>query len=630
MNRFTSRSGMAAWTPLVLVSALSMFAFGPANAQSVGDKTLAPIVVTASRLEQAQTDALPHTTVISSEDIKNSGVRDLPSLLQREAGIQFTQPGGLGQPASLFMRGATPGETLILIDGVPVRREGFSAAAALEHILPDQIDRIEIVRGNVSAIYGSGAIGGVIQIFTKQGAGTPTASLSAEIGSRGTRAVTGGVSGKSGNTRYALSATSFRTDGVSANNTTQYPNENPDDDGYRNKSIAASLSNEWTKGHELGIRLYANDGKFEYDGGGFGQPTDIDTGRSKQRSAAVFSKNRLAPQWLSTLTLSKTETRTENISISAFGSTTRDKGDTSLLQWANEIGLSDGWTLVTGVDTGRQELDTFSASSFGITENSFDRSVASAFVGANGKVGLHQFQLNARQDYVEGSGSDTTGFVGYGFAITPAIKLIANASTAFNAPTLAQVYDPSFGNPDLKAERSRSYEVGAQYAVTGSLLRATLFNTRTRDQFGFGPGFKTVNIDKARNQGLELSGTTRLADLDMRASLTVQDPEDANTGERLIRRAKRLGTLSLSKPFDRFRIGTDIQYTGSRRDTDFVTGNDVELKSFWLVNLNARYQVANNVSIYGRLENAFDREYQTAYGYNQTPRSLFVGVNWQL
>ncbi|MGZ5780945.1 MAG: TonB-dependent receptor, partial [Burkholderiaceae bacterium] len=150
------------------------------------DTMLPPVVVTASRIEQPQTDALPHTTVITAEDIRNNPVTDLPSLLRREAGVQLTQTGGPGQLTSLFMRGAQPGEVLILIDGVPVRRQGFSPLPALEHILPEQIDHIEIVRGNVSAIYGTSAIGGVIQIFTKQGSGPAAFNLSTEIGSRGT------------------------------------------------------------------------------------------------------------------------------------------------------------------------------------------------------------------------------------------------------------------------------------------------------------------------------------------------------------------------------------------------------------------------------------------------------------
>jgi vitamin B12 transporter len=640
MNHSTSRAGIAALTPLALASALSTLTIAPAAAQSGNEKSLAPVVVTASRVAQPQTDALPHTTVITAEDIRNNPAFDLPSLLRREAGIQVTQNGGPGQTSSLFMRGAPASQTLIMIDGVPVRRQGFSAQPALEHILPEQIDRIEIVRGNVSAIYGSGAIGGVVQIFTKQGSGKPSVSLSAEAGSRGTRSVTGGVSGQSGNTRYSLSASRFRTDGFSANNVAQLPTENPDKDGYRNNSIAGSVSNEFAKGHEVGVRLYANDGKFDFDGGGFGGPTDTGGGTSKQQSFAVFSKNRFAPNWLSTVTLSQTQTRNDNTYLSVFG-TFRDKGDTRLLQWANEVGLSSNWTLVAGVDAGKEELDAFSNDGFSAPKNSsFDRSTSSVYAGLNGKLDAHQFQANVRRDRIGGAGSDSTGYLGYGFALTPSVKLIANASTAFNAPTLTQFFDPVSGNPNLKAEKSRSYEVGAQYAAGATLLRATLFKTRTKNQFGFDPAncFRgaypascpTFNIAKGSNEGLELSAGSQLAGVDLRASLTLQDPKDDTTNKRLIRRAKTMGSLSMSKAFGALRVGTDLQYTGSRPDVNFATGADVEQGSYWLAGLNARYDISKSVSVFGRVENLFDRDYQTSYGYNHPPRGVFVGVNWQM
>jgi vitamin B12 transporter len=638
MNHSNSRPGIAALTPLAL--ALFTLAVVPAAAQSASDQSLAPVVVTASRIQQPQTDALPHTTVITSEDIRNNPAFDLPSLLRREAGIQVTQNGGPGQSSSLFMRGAPSAHTLIMVDGVPVRRQGFSAQPALEHILPDQIDRIEIVRGNVSAIYGSGAIGGVVQIFTKQGSGAPVVSVTGEAGSRGARSVSAGVSGKTGDTRFSLSASHFRTDGFSANNIRQFPTENPDDDGYRNNSVAASLSNEWSKGNEIGARIYANDGKFDFDGGGFGGPTDTGGGTSKQHTVAVFSKNRFAPNWISTVTVSQTETRNDNTYLSVFGSF-RDKSDTRLLQWQNEVALSSSWTLVAGLDAGKEDIEAFSDDGFSpATRNSFDRSTNSVYAGLNGKLDAHQFQANVRRDRIGGVGSDSTGYLGYGFALTPSVKLIANASTAFNAPTLTQFFDPVSGNPNLRAEKSRSYELGAQYAAGATLLRATLFKTRTKNQFAIDPdncfrgAFPTscpsFNLAKGTNEGIELSAATQAAGVDLRASLTLQDPRDVETDERPIRRTKTMGSLSVSKAFGALRVGTDLQYTGSRPDVDFLSGNDVELGSYWVANLNARYEISKSVSLFGRVDNLFDRDYQTAYGFNQAPRGVFVGVNWHM
>lgn len=636
---FFSLSSPRAATCVFLLAGLTGIACS-AGAQSTDtEPLLQPVVVTASRIAQTQNEALPHTTVITAEDIRDRQPADLPSLLRGEVGVQFTQNGGPGQTASLFMRGANPAETLILIDGVPLRRQGFAPAPALENILPEQIDHIEIVRGNVSAIYGSSAIGGVIQIFTKQGAGAPTSTLSAEAGSRGSFRLGGAVSGKSGDTRYALSLTRFKTNGISANNTAQYPNENPDNDGYRNTSVAGNVSREWTKGHEIGVRAYANDGSFDFDGGGFGARTDRNSGTSKLRSLAAFSKDRLLSNWTSTVTLSQTATRDRSISIAAAGYTIRDDSDSTLLQWVNEVSLSPAWTLTAGADAGREKLDAFSDYGFGASQKAYDRSTSSLYVGLNGKIDVHQWQLNLRQDHVGNTGSDLTGRLGYGYALTQAFKLIASASTAFNAPTLAQLFDPLSGNASLQAEKSRSYEVGAQYAAGASIVRATLFRTKTRNQFGVDPkncfngsfpaSCPTFNVARAGNEGLELSASGQVANLDAHASLTLQNPKDEATGEVLIRRARTLASLALSKSFGPWSVGTDLQYAGSRPDTDFVTAAKKTLPAYWLADLTARRRLNRSLSVYGRIENLFNRDYQTAYGYSQPSRGVFLGLSWQ-
>ncbi len=625
--RIHPRASARALTAVSFVSLVSV------TTGALAETTIEPIVVTAARIEQKQTDALPHTTVISSDTIRNSQAIDVPTLLRNEAGLQFTQSGGPGQLASFFLRGASPSQTLILIDGVPVRREGFSGSAAIEHMLPEQIDHIEIVRGNVSAIYGSGAIGGVIQIFTRKGDRTPVIGASVEAGSRGTINVTGDLSGQSDGTRYAVSAARFRTDGFSAMNTTQFPNENPNKNGYDNTSVSASLSQQWAKGHEAGIRLYANEGNFTYDGGGFGAPTDLNKGSSKQQSLALFSRDKLTSSWTSNVTMSQTRTSNRDISISAYGYDSLYESTANLLQWNNEFALASDWTLTAGADLGHEKANVTNNDGFAITGNAPSRSTSSVYGGVSGKIAAHQVQANVRHDQVDGSGSKTTGFLGYGYALTPAFKLVASASTAFNAPTLAQVYDPDNGNANLKPETSRSVEAGAQYAVAGTLVRATVFKTRTKDQFGIDPdncfsgaylfGCPTFNIAQASNRGLELSASGQLAGVDLKTSLTLQEPVNDATRQILIRRARTLASVSAAQAIGALRVGADVQYSGNRNDGSRSLGGYV------LTNLNARYALSKSVSLFARVDNLFDRDYQTVYGYNQPPRGVFAGLRWQ-
>lgn len=634
--------------PVLLVSVLAACLAIPARAQSDTNETPVPVVVTASRIEQSQKEAIPSTTVITSETIRNKRPTDVFSLLRNVAGVQILQNGSPGTVASVFMRGANSNQMLILIDGVPVRNVSSTGSpAALEHILPEQIDRIEIVRGNVSAIYGSGAIGGVIQIFTKEGSDKASYSVSGEVGSNSTTKVNAALSGKVENTRYSLSATRYKTDGFSSMRTTPYSTANRDDDGDRNVSINAAVSNEWRKGHELGIRFYGYDAKYDYDNGT--SLIDDSTGESRQWTVAFFSKNRITENWKSTVNISHTEIRNEFDAVDEKTLSEADyKSESSLLQWTNEIALSPQWVMTLGVDGSHDKARSNSSyieppwvDSHGKTDNS--RNSYSAYAGLNGSLDSHHFQINARYDHINGFDSDTTGYFGYGYDLTDSWKLVASASTAFLAPTLYQLHGGDANvaaNSRLKAEKSRSYEVGIQYAKEATLLRATLFDSRTHDQINYGPynmalgKFQFENTSKAKNRGLEISVQTRLAGVDIHGSLTMQQPEDDKTNEILLRRSKRLAALGASRTFGRWYLGADAQYVGHRPDSVYdpatFSNKRIDMGSYWLANLYTRFEITKEVSVFGRIENLFDREYETIYSYKQPERAFYIGLNWKM
>ncbi len=615
-----SRAIARSFTLFVLISAACNLS---AQTISTSDNMLPPVVVTASRMEQLQTDALPHTTVITSDEIRDSQAVDLPSLLRREAGVQFTQNGGYGQSSGLFVRGAETRQTLILLDGVPLTKQDATGTVSIEHLMLDQIDRIEIVRGNVSSVYGSSGIGGVIQIFTKRGDGPAQVNLNVEAGSRGTTKLSAGVNGSNGGTRYSLSASDFRTDGFSALNPDQIATANPDSDGYRNTSVSGALSQELANGHELGMRFSSTEGKFDFDSGSmFDATANLHAGTTDVGTVTAFSQNRIADNWSSRLSYSESRDRNANRYVTNFGN--RDdnyKSKTRILHWHNEISMSAAWAGTAGYERQWQALN--SDNGFG-NLFSVNRNADSFYAGALGKFDAHQLQLNLRHDRLDRVESATTGYLGYGFDVTKAVKLIGNVSTGFSAPPLGYLYAPFFGNPNLKPEHARSVELGMQYSASGTLLRATLFKTRTRDQLQYDIAtFRFDNIARARNQGLELSASGNWNDTDLRASLTLQDPRDDLTDQRLRRRARVLASLSATKTFGDWQWGGDLGYTGSRPDVP------QDLEAYWITNLNARYTVMKGLSVLGRVDNLFDRKYQTAYGYNQSPRGIFIGLNWQ-
>ncbi len=601
----------------------------PSYSQMIETPPLAEVVVTASRNEQLLGSTLPHTTVITRQDIDRSQASDLLSLLQREAGLQRTQNGGIGTVSSVFLRGAPSLQTLVLIDGVPQNKQDASGSVSLEHLMLDSIERVEIVRGNVSAIYGSGAVGGVIQIFTRRGSQTPTAGVSLEIGPRASRKLAGNVSTRWGDTELYAAVARLTTDGFSAINSAQLGAANPDADGYSNTSANLSVTQRLSKEHSFGLRVMHSTGETAFDNA-FGAPTDLQTSSTRLDQTTLFTDNTWGA-WRSRLTLAEHADKSRSQDNGFYGSSDTYHTRSTLLNWVNTLALGQGWLASAGLERQRQHVDTTSDSAFA-TPYDQARNTSAVFAGIEGKLGAGDLQVNLRHDTV-GDLAQSTGFLGYGYALTAQVKLIASASSAFNAPPLGYLFAPGFGNPLLKPELARSRELGLQYEVVSQRLRATYFDTRIQDQLNYDfLSSAFANIGRTRNSGLELSYRGRVGASDVRASLTAQDPVDEITGQRLARRAATLLSLGVSQPWGPWRLGADLQYSGERPDaySDPMTFNTVNttLAAFSVLDLSLSYQLSPAVVLKARLDNVTDEKYQTVYGYNQQPRSLYMGLTW--
>ena len=587
-------------------------------------------VVTATRSPQLLSAAMPHTTVITRADIERSQATDLVSLLQREAGLQRTQNGGIGTVSSVFLRGAPSLQTLVLIDGVPLNKQDASGAISLEHLMLENIERVEVVRGNVSAVYGSGAIGGVIQVFTRAGAEQPSAQVALELGPRASRKLSAQVSTRAGETRLSAGVSRQTTDGFSAVNPAQQAGANPDADGYKNTSANLSVVHAVAPRHRLGLRLNQSTGDTGYDNP-FGGPGDLQTSRTRLRQASVFSDNTWG-DWRSRVTLSEQSDRGRFSDDGLFGSTDSFRTRATVLSWVNNLALGDDWMATAGLERQRQGIATSTTSAFA-TPYDVSRNTTAAFAGLEGRLGAGSVQLNARHDKV-GDLSETTGYLGYSLPLTERWKLIASASTAFNAPPLGYLFAPGFGNPDLQPERARSHELGAQFQQGSHHVRATYFSTRVKDQLDYdSASFRFANIGRARNKGLEVSYRGQLGDTALRGSLTLQDPVNEATGQTLSRRAKTLWSVGLSQTIARVALDADLRYSGARSDrySDPVTFSavDTTLKSYAVLDLAASYKLGPDLELRARLDNVADTKYQSVYSYNQQPRSLYVGLSWR-
>ncbi|MBP8814228.1 MAG: TonB-dependent receptor [Laribacter sp.] len=602
----------------------SAFAAAPAT-------DVAETVVTATRTPVQAARLTRDVSVITRDDIARAGPTSLPELLSREAGIEFASNGGDGRQSSLFIRGTNSNQSVVLIDGVRVV-SATTGATALEQIPLEQIERIEIVRGPVSGLYGADAIGGVVQIFTRQGRGTPTPHFSLAAGNDGTWRVGAGIGGVLGDTSFAVDVTHRTTDGgFSATNASSQWSYNPDEDGYRNTAYSIRVNHLLAEGHEVGFNAFQAFGRAQYDANKdlTGQFDDIQKNRVQANS--VYLKNQLTERWHSTLTLSQAVDRSENFAPSqpwgdySFFKTTQDT-----LTWQNDLALGAAGQLTAGYEHQKQKVS--STQEFTVS----NRQNNAVFAGWNGEFGANLLNASLRHDNNSQFGGKTTGTLGYGYRINDAVKLTANWGTAFRVPTFNDLYWPDdgngyVGNPALKPETSRNAEVGAEFRGALGQLKLAAFENRVDDLingYDCSGGFPCTssNVNKATIKGVSLTGSTVLAGTTLRGNVNWQDPRDDMTDKRLTYRSEWYGTLDVSRPFDQLTLGSTLRAVGSRYAD---SSNTKELAGYALVDFYADYALNPSTRLFARINNAFDRDYVQVPGYNTAGREWLVGVNWQ-
>jgi vitamin B12 transporter len=609
-------------TSLSLALGMAFVTF--AHAETLPEFIGETIVVTATRTSQKLAAPLQHTSVITRSEIESSTAADLPTLLRQESGVEIAQTGGLGAQSAIRIRGSESDHVLVLIDGVRVNSV-TTGATAIDQILLDEIERIEIVRGNVSSVYGSEAIGGVVQIFTRRGAGDMKVSGKVGAGVDHTRNLGLAIGGALGDTRMHFGAAHTQTDGFSSVRSEFIPTPflfNPadiDDDAYRNTTLNFALSHQLAGGHEMGLSALQTRGNVQYDG------TFQNHSDQTLTSLSAFSENRIMQNWQSRVQVSQ---GTDDLRSDLDGiATDRFKTRNRQLTWSNQVTTGAG-SLTLGAEGLWQKLD----SSQVYSEDA--RRVASVFGGYSQALGAHELQLNLRHDDYSDFGGATTGLVGYGYRLTPQWRLSASYSTAFKAPTFNELYTAAFapffvGNPNLDPERARSAELGLTYSGVLGLARATLFETRTRDLIVTVTDPVTfnstlTNLDEARNRGLELSWGGQLAGLDGRAALTLQNPEDVQTGEALLRRATRFGSVALGQTHGAFDWRAEVLASGPHPDVHVTEFTRTMVPGYAVLNLNLGWKPARDWKLGGKLVNLLDKDYALVHGYNTQGRGAFI------
>ncbi|MCE2857996.1 MAG: TonB-dependent receptor [Comamonadaceae bacterium] len=577
-------------------------------------------VITASRVLQRAQDALPDVSLITRADIERSQARDLPTLLQNLAGMEITQSGGMGGVASLFMRGAESRHALVLVDGLPMNNLNFNLAA-LEHLPLNGIERIEVVRGNVSSLYGSAALGGVVQIFTRQNSSKlgkgPWLETNAQLGSNQFRSgqVSAGQSWASG---FGVNASSenIQTQGFNAINPLQRPNTNTDLDGYKRLSNAINFSQEFEAGR-IGLMLRETHADVQYDSQ-WGPANQADESKSVLRNALLNASYKASSQLQWHFSLGQQADKL-NAAVTAYPYFVNSQSKTSSVGavWT----LWPQHSLTSGYESTRQKIASDTA------YNPTERTLDSWRLGYQAQLKNQQWQLNVRRDQYSDFGEANTWYAGYGYFLTPALRVKASASTGFMAPTFNDLYYPWGGNPLLKPEKARSNEVGLQYIQAKWNARLTAFENRYTNLIDNDQFWTRTNIAKAKNQGVEvaLAGQWQMPGWGVqqwRLSMTSQDPQNEMTQQALARRAKTLVQAGLTQSWGYWDTGLQLRYSGARVDDANI------LAAYTLLDLTATRALTPDLRLNLRLENATNQNYQSIYGYNMPKRGVFVGLRW--
>jgi vitamin B12 transporter len=589
---------------------------------------LDPVVVTGTREPQPLSRSSADIVFIDAQTIRNTTADSLEDLLRREAGVQIVRNGGPGQSSGYLIRGSSTSGTVVLVDGVRVGSASLGQAD-FEALSLAQIDHIEVLRGPASSLYGADAVGGVVQVFTRRGDGSPHVSGGAAIGGYHSRQGDLGVSGAEGAFDYAATIGRETSRGVSAIRPgDQFGLFNPDDDGYSRSFGNLRLGYTPAPGHRVGLTLLETKLDVQYDSAEFDaafnpDPSPDFRNHLTTKLAALDYRGAISSAWTTTVQLAHSvdDATSGGRSISRIA-THRDQAT-----WQNAVRLGADQQLVVAVEHLRESVGG------DVLAGEPKRSNNAIVVGYSGELGGNGLLADLRHDDNSAYGANTTGRVGWSREVVPGLRLRALAGTTFRAPTFNDLYFPFFGVATIKPERGRSVEIGAAWQSGSTSASATLYRNRVRDLIGFDPdpnmtdcppGFFgcAANTARARLQGATLAAAQRWGGLDLRATVDLLDATDADTGVRLARRAAHQETLAADYAAGAWSVGASILDVGSRPDAGVVLGG------YALVDLRATWRFLPQWRLEAKLLNALDHRVEPLRDYQGLGRQAWLGVRF--
>lgn len=595
-----------------------------AQAQATPGST---VQVIGTRAPTALNRMVADVVVIDRDRIRATSADSLEDLLRREGGMQLSRNGGPGQSASVMIRGSAASNTLVLIDGVRIGSATLGQTD-LAAISLAQVERIEIMRGPGSSLYGADAIGGVVNIVTRRGDGAAYVSGNLAGGNHRSGEASVAVSGSTEAFDYALSLSGETSDGVSA----VLPGDlfgvyNPDDDGFSRYGLSLAGGYSWQKGQRIGLSYSASRLRSQFDSAEYPPPN--------------FAPD-ASPDFRNRLTTQLTTLQYQGTLSSEWTNLLRASYQTDQLQ--------SGANVVSRYDTTRRQLtaqttwtpsaqhqwvaavDLLTESIHSSDYQAPERDNTGLIVGYTGRFGAQKLQADLRWDHNSVYQNQTTGKLGWGMDLSESWSVRAVAGTAFRAPTFNDLYFPNFGVATLQPERSRSVEAGLNYQAAQASISATAYYNKVSDLIGYQPdpnqcppGLNfgcAANTSRALLQGLTLQGLQQWGQFQFTLALDWLNAKDTDTDQTLPRRAANQQTLAVDWNEGPWQLGATALRVSQRPDAG------VMLPAYALLNLNARWRFERFWQIEARLQNAFDKDYQPARDYQDVGRQFWLGLRY--
>lgn len=571
---------------------------------------LLEIVITPNRYPTKVENSFQPITVIDRSEIEREQPRSTEELLKNIPGLDVLTSGGHGQQTDIYLRGNSSSKVLVLVDGIRIG-SATSGAAAIQTIPPEIIERVEVIRGPRSSLYGGDAMGGVIQIFTRRSQGPAQASVEAGAGSHDTQKENMAITGGNTKTSAGFVVSHYQTEGVNATNTNSDSyTYNADKDGFTNTSAALNVHHHIGSGTDTFFTVLNSSGSNDFDAG-----PDMDNYTDYTQTvtdAGITSA--LSKKLVVNAVLGESHDYTTNYGYSSYFNTRKRNANVS-----GVYSFSAGNDFVAGIET----LDDIVVSDTDYVEDS--RRSTGLYLQQTLTSGQHSVLLGGRRENIENFGKHNTGNIGYSFEINKNSKITASFGQGFRAPSFNDLYYPGYANPNLVPEESNTSEVDYIACFQHGFVGVNLFHSRYKDLIVLDENYLPQNVGKADIKGVELEGRVDWDVWELSGNLTLLRPLNLDYDDEpdLSRRARKSANLTADYRLDAWKFGATVNARGDRFND--VT-NTEHVGGFGTTNLHATWSANKNLDVKFAVYNAGDKAYQTIRGYNAADREFLTSV----